>query len=273
MNWEALQVQLWKYAGEYAPRVLGVLVALLAARLLAGWAGRVTYAALQKANFDETLSKFGSKLSRWTVLLVAVLACLGVFGIQTTSFAALIGAAGLAVGLAFQGTLSNFAAGVMLLVFRPFKVGDVITAAGQTGTVDEIELFTTTLDTGDRRRFVLPNNIVFGSVIENKSHHPQRRVDITVGVDYGADVDRVREVLAAAAQVEGVLADPEPAIVLTDLGGSSVDWAVKAWVNTPDYWAVRERLLVAIKKSLDAAGIGIPYPTMDINLSQPVTTA
>lgn len=272
MNWEALHLQLLTYAGAYAPRIVGVLLALLAARLLAGWAGRVAYTTLRKAKFDETLSKFGAKLAKWVVLLAAVMACLGVFGIQSTSFAALLGAAGLAIGLAFQGTLSNFAAGVMLLVFRPFKVGDVVTVAGQTGKVDEIELFTTTIDTADKRRFVIPNNAIFGSVIENTSHHPQRRVDVTVGVSYRADSDRVRAVLTAALGVEGTLSDPAPAVVLTGLGASSVDWAVRVWCRTPDYWAVRERVLLSVKTSLDAAGIAIPYPTMDINLSQPLAT-
>jgi small conductance mechanosensitive channel len=188
---------------------------------------------MAKAQIDETLTRFVGHLVRWLVILLAVLACLGVFGVQTTSFAAVIGAAGLAVGLAFQGTLSNFAAGVMLLVFRPFSVGDVVNAAGVLGKVQAIELFTVAIDTFDNRRIIIPNSSVFGSTIENVSYHPIRRADVDVGTDYTADIDQTRELLLAAAKsVEGGLEDPAPDVFLAGLGASSVDWSVTGFATT-----------------------------------------
>jgi small conductance mechanosensitive channel len=191
-----------------------------------------------------------------------------------TGFAAVIGASALAVGLAFQGSLSNFAAGVMLLVFRPFKVGDVVNVAGQTGKIDEIGLFTTTMDTADNRRLILPNGSVFGAVIENISYHDTRRLDVAVGSEYPADLDRTREVLLRAARsLPTVLADPEPAAVLLELGDSSINWSVRVWVNAADYWPTRDALTRAVKLALDEAGIGIPFPQMDVHLDAPVAGA
>lgn len=253
----------------YGAKGVGILALLFVAWLVAGWSGRLVGHSLQRARFDITLTKFFSKMSRWTVLLMALLGCLSMFGIETTSFAAVLGAAGLAMGLAFQGSLSNFSSGVMLLIFRPFKVGDLISTAGQTGKVDEIELFTTSLDTPDHRRVILPNSVIFGSVIENATYHPMRRVEVAVGVEYGADIDRTREVLLKAAlNVPGRLDDPEPAVVLSGLGNSSVDWLVRVWSPTADYWAVRDAATRCVKVALDQAGIGIPYPTMNLHVSQ-----
>lgn len=253
---------------EYGTRVVGVVALLFVAWIVAGWFSRSADRAMTKARIDETLRKFAAKCVRWLILVLAVLACLGVFGVETTSFAAVLGAAGFAVGLAFQGTLSNFAAGVMLLVFRPFKVGDVVSVAGQTGKVDAIDLFTTTLDTFDNRRFIVPNGSVFGAVIENVSHHPIRRADVDVGVAYDADIDQTREILTrAAGSVENGLSDLEPAIVLVGLGASSVDWSVRVWANASDFGSVKQATIRAVKSALDDAGIGIPYPQMDVHLA------
>jgi small conductance mechanosensitive channel len=228
-----------------------------------------TLKACQKTKLDLTLSKFIARMVKWLILLLTGIFILGKFGINTASFAVVIGAAGLAVGLAFQGTLSNFAAGIMLLVFRPYKVGDVVTVSGTTGKVDEVELFTTTLDTPDNRRFIIPNSSIFGSTIENITFHPKRRVDVVVGVSYSADIDKTREVLTAAANaIDKTLDDPEKVIMLTGLGASSVDWVVRVWANTGDFWAVKEDLTRAIKMHLDQAGISIPFPQMDIHLNK-----
>ena len=257
---------------QYGVNAAGALVLLIVAWIVAGWSGRLVGAGMRRAKIDETLTRFTSKSVGWVILLLAVLACLSVFGIETTSFAAVIGAAGLAIGLAFQGTLSNFAAGVMLLVFRPFKVGDVINAAGTLGKVDAIELFTTTLDTFDNRRFIVPNSSIFGATIENVTYHPKRRADIDVGVDYSADIDETRRVLegaaAAAAAVAGGLTDPEPAVILLGLGASSVDWSVRVWANADDFGAVKQATIRAVKYALDEAGIGIPFPQMDVHLTR-----
>ncbi len=251
----------------YGGQVAVALVVLIVGWIFAGWVGGVARKALAKAKVDETLSKFLSKLARWAILLLVFLSCLGVFGVETTSFAAVIGSAGIAIGLAFQGTLSNFAAGIMLLMFRPFQVGDVVSVAGQTGKVNEIELFTTTLDTFDNRRFIIPNGQVFGATIENITYHDQRRADVDVGVAYSADIDRTREILTQAAEsVTGGLDDPAPAIVLLGLGDSAVNWSVRVWAKADEFGDVKQAAIRAVKVALDETGIEIPFPQMDVHM-------
>lgn len=247
--------------------VIGAILLLIATFMVAGWAGRAARKVVDRSKLDPTLAQFFAGLARYAVLILGGLAVLGVFGIPVASFAAILAAAGFAIGLALQGTLAHFAAGVMLLLFRPFKVGDVVSAGGVTGKVDAIGLFTTTLDTVDNRRLIVPNGEISGSTIENITYHPTRRVDVNVGTDYGADLRAVREALeGVAASVEGGLAEPAPQIYLLELGGSSIDWVVRVWANTADYWAVRERLTGDIKEALDARDIGIPFPQMDVHL-------
>ncbi|MHC5114124.1 MAG: mechanosensitive ion channel family protein [Planctomycetota bacterium] len=256
-------------AVEYGLPVIGAIVLLFVGWIVAGWVARIVTRTLTRAKLELTLSKFAGKMAKWAILLFVVLACLQMFGVSVTAFAAVLAAAGFAVGLAFQGTLSNFSAGVMLLVFRPFKVGDVVSVAGVTGKVNEIDLFVTTVDTADNRRIILPNGSVFGATIENISHHETRRVDVSVGTDYAADLDQTRQVLLdAAGAIDNVLADPEPAVVLSGLGGSSVDWSVRVWVAAGDYWPVKDALTREVKYALDRAGIGIPFPQMDVHVSK-----
>ena len=258
---------------SYGIRVLGVLLAFWIAAWIARAVQRLVTARMTARGVEQTLSLFAGNVARYTILIATGIACLGVFGIETTSFAAILGAAGLAIGLAFQGTLSNFAAGVMLVVFRPFKVGDVISVAGQTGTVAELGIFVTALDTPDNRRIILPNKAVSGGVIENITHHEERRVDIDVGVDYGADLAKTRESLEAAAKaLEGVI-EPGVQIVLGELGDSAIGWKVRIWCRTEDYWDVRERALDAVKTALDSAGIPIPFPQMDVHIDGSVERA
>jgi small conductance mechanosensitive channel len=246
------------------------LVLLLVVWIVAGWVKRTTTKGFERAKFDVTLSAFLSNLVRWAILLLGVLAVLGRFGIETTSFAAVLAGAGLAIGMAFSGTLGSFASGVILLAFRPFKIGDVVTAAGVTGKVHEIGIFSTTMDTPDNRRFILPNNSITGGTIENISHHQIRRADVSVGTDYSADLDRTRQVLEQAASgVANRLSDRDPQIVLTELGGSSVDWQVRVWVEAEHFWGVKEATTRAVKIALDEAGIGIPFPQMDVHLDKP----
>lgn len=255
----------------FLPKVVGVIVLLIVSWMVAKWAGkRVTKSAEKK--LDVTIARFMGSLTKYGILIMALLSCLNIFGFQTTSFAAVIGAAGLAVGLAMQGTLSNFSAGLMLLIFRPFKVDDVVSTAGVTGKVVNIALFTTEFDTPDNRRIIVPNGSIFGSTIENITFHDTRRVDVSVGTDYPADINQTREVLLNAVKnLEGVHAEPAPVAYLTELGGSSIDWSVRIWTNTADFWAVRESATQAIKNELDKAGIGIPYPQMDVHLDGGLT--
>lgn len=254
---------------DYGVRVIGVLVALWLAFRIARWAEKRVVSVLKARSFDEALTLFFGSLTRWLLIVAALIACLGVFGIQTTSFAAILGGATLAVGLAFQGTLSNFAAGVMLLTFRPFKIGDFVDISGQQGHVTEIGLFTTALDTLDNRRIIIPNGAIIGTTIQNWTHNDKRRVDIDVGVSYQADLDKVREVLeAAGASVPG--RDPEAGheVILLGLGASSVDWQVRVWCDPSEYWAVWDQTIRATKQALDNAGISIPFPQMDVHMDK-----
>ena len=258
----------WIYIGSYyGLRVTFVLVLMILAWTASSWASTIVATGLRRVKFDETLTRFISKLVRWIILLLVGLMCLSYFGVETTSFAAVIGAAGLAIGLAFQGTLSNFAAGAMLLIFRPYKVGDVVNVAGNLGKVFEIELFTTAIDTFDNRRFIIPNSEIFGATIENITYHPVRRVDVEVGTSYSADIDRTRAVLEQAiATVDHFVGDPEPAVVLTALGASSIDWSVRAWARRDDFGEAKQALIRAVKVELDRAEIDIPYPHLEVQL-------
>jgi len=267
-NFNLLERDDWIYvATYYGLRAMLPLVLMILAWTLSSWASTVVCTGLRRVNFDETLTKFLSKLVRWGILLLVVLACLIFFGFETTSFAAVIGAAGLAIGLAFQGTLSNFSAGAMLLIFRPYKVGDVVNVAGNLGKVFEIELFSTAIDTFDNRRFIVPNSEIYGSVIENITYHPIRRIEVEVGTSYAADIDATRVVLQQAIEsVDQCESDPEPAVVLTGLGASSVDWSVRVWARNNDYGDAKQALIRAVKIHLDQAEIDIPYPHLDVQV-------
>ncbi len=264
---ESSLATLSQLATTWGVRVVGVVIALFVAWAVAGWAGRSLRKTLEQRNFDLTLTRFFSQMLRYAILVGAVLGCLGVFGIETASFAAVIAAAGLAVGLALQGTLGNFASGMMLLVFRPFKVGDFVRVADETGHVESIDLFTTELKTLDGRRLVVPNGQAFGNVIENFTHHPQRRVSIEVGTAYDADIDTTREALSKAIQgLEQVLEEPAPQIFLKAFGASSIDWEVRVWCETTVFWDVHQEVIAHVKRALDEAEINIPFPQMDVHV-------
>jgi small conductance mechanosensitive channel len=253
-------------AVNYAGKVAGAIVILMLAMFISGWVRSMVEKALTRVNFDPTLTKFFGTASRWVVLLLAVLGCLGMFGIETTSFAAVIGGASLAIGLAFQGSLSNVAAGVMLLTFRPFSVGQVITVAGQTGKVDEIGLFTTALNTPDNRHIIIPNGQVFGSTIVNITHNPKRRVDVNIGIGYGDDLDETRRVLVEAGEAITQRIEGEPVVAfLSEYADSSVNWQVRIWAKTEDYWVAYEALMREVKIRVEAAGLDIPYPNMVVH--------
>jgi small conductance mechanosensitive channel len=259
---------------EYGPKVLGVLLALFFAWVIASWTERGVRAALEKRNFDATLTRFFAKLGRYLILIGALLGCLGVFGIQTASFAAVLAATGFAIGMAFQGTLGNFSAGIMLLAFRPFKVGDFVEVNGETGTCEHIDLFTCEFRTVDNKKLIIPNGAVFGSTITNYTGYDIRRVDIDVGAEYSADADATRTALEkAAASVPGMIQDPAPQVFLKGLGDSSVDWQVRIWCKTADFWDVWQATVRACKASLDEAGIGIPFPQQDVHLDEAVVRA
>lgn len=263
-----MSMETWILAWETIGRpVLLAVVLIIAVFIAAGWARKIVGKAVRKANVEETLARFLSNIARYIVLIAGGVAILGTLGIETASFAAVLAAVGFAIGMAMSGMLGNIAAGVMLLLFRPFKVGDVVEAGGIRGKIFEIGLFTTVFDTPDNRRIIVPNNAIFGDNIENVSFHDTRRVTVAVGTDYGADIDKAREVLMEAAKnTPSILEDPAPVVYLKALGGSSIDWDVRVWVNKADFWDVQDRLTRDVKYALDNAEIGIPFPQMDVHL-------
>jgi small conductance mechanosensitive channel len=250
----------------FAARGLFILVAFAVAFLIAGWAQRAVVRVLAKTRADATLGRFLANFLRYAIIAATLIACLGAMGFQTASFAALLGAAGIAVGLAFQSTLANFAAGIMLLLFRPFKVGDTVRVAGQNGTVRALDLFTTELVTGDNRKIILPNSAVFGQTVENTSYYATRRVDLVVQLPLRADVHGTEVALLAAARgVPGALEMPAAEAVLGELSGKAI-WTVRVWCNTEDFSRVQAVLPIAVKRALDAARISlvegetVPFP-------------
>ncbi len=261
------KIEAWQsLAIDYGPRAVILIVVMIVGYMFASYLGRISGSVVSK-KVDLTLGRFISRAIRNGLMLIMFLGALTYFDVDVTSVAAILAALGFAIGMALQGTLSNFAAGVMLLVFRPFKVDDYIVVAGTEGTVEEIDLFTTRLNSLDNRHLIIPNGEIFGSSLENYSHNQHRRVDVNVGADYGADLQRTRAALEEAVHnIEGSVTNPEPQVYLWELGASSVDWQVRVWCRPADYWEVRERLTAAAKESLGRHGIGIPYPQLDVHV-------
>ena len=252
----------------YGLDILGAIVILVVGMMVAGWAQRATRRALSRVNrLDETLRVFFASIVKYLIIVFVILAVLNQFGVQTASLIALLGAAGLAIGLAMQGTLSNVAAGVMLLIFRPFKVGDYIDAGGQAGTVRELGLFITELNTPDNVRISVPNGSVWGSAIKNYSFNPTRRVDWVIGISYGDDIGKAMAAISdVIAGDERAHKDPAPMIAVTELADSSVNLVVRVWCDSGNYWPVKFDLTRAFKERLDADNITIPFPQRDIHM-------
>lgn len=222
-----------------------------------------------RAGVDEMLARFLCSILRWVLLLFVIIAALAELGVNTTSLVALLGAAGLAIGLSLQSSLGNFASGVMLIVFRPFTKGDWVEVAGTSGSVDTIGIFTTTLTTGDNKEVIVPNGAIYGGTITNYSARDTRRIDLVFGIGYDDDIKQARDILSRILQEQPlVLEEPEPLVAVGELGDSSVNFFVRPWVNSSDYWAVRFDLTEKIKLAFDAQGISIPYPQMDIHVSK-----
>ena len=254
---------------QYGLKALAAIAIFIIGRMVAKWAKQLITRMMEKTDVDPMIIGFTSSIAYIAMLAFVVVAALGQLGIQTTSFIAILGAAGLAVGLALQGSLANFAAGFLMIIFRPFKLGDVIEAAGVTGKVDSIHIFTTTLKTSDNKTIIIPNGKLSSDNIINYSTQDTRRVDLTVGVSYDADLKEVRRVLEDIISKEKrVLKDPEHLVAVGELADNSVNFVVRLWVNSGDYWGVTFDMNETIKIRLDEAGIGIPYPQRDIHLYQ-----
>ncbi len=253
------------FAVYLVPAVVALAI-VLAGYMLASFLGRLV-GQFVSTRVDLTLGKFAGRMTAHGIMVLILLGVLSRFGFDVSSFAAVLAAGGFAIGIALQGTLSNFAAGVMLLVFRPFRVNDYIKVAGVEGTVDEIDLFTTRLNSPDNRHFIVPNGQVFGSVIENNTRNEVRRVEVNVGVAYDADIRLTRRVLDdALAVIPGVVTKPAPQAFLLELGASSVNWQLRLWCQPQNYWEVRQRAIAAAKEALDLAGIQIPFPQLDLHV-------
>lgn len=245
------------------------LLILFVGWIIAGWGQRAARNALTSAKVDLALAGFLASIVRYILLFAVIIAAAGQVGIETTSLTAIFASAGLAIGLALQGSLGNFASGVMILFFRPFTIGDVITTSGVTGGVEAIGLFATDLRLPDGTKVIVPNGGVTGGEIRNHTQLGKRRATIQVGVDYGSDLDKVKEVLLAAAQsVPEVLSEEGrmPAAVFTTFGGSSLDFDLNCWFLVPDWWPGQEKVKLAVYKALAEAGIGIPFPQMDVHV-------
>ena len=258
------------YLKEAAPYVLNVVIAL-AIFIIGKWvAKRVTNllkSALTKAQVDKTLVSFGGNIAYGILLTFVIIAALGHLGVETTSLAAIFAAAGLAIGLAMQDSLGNLASGVMIIVFRPFKIGDFIEAAGVSGSVKDINIFTTIITTGDNKTIIVPNGAITGSPITNYSTQDTRRVDMVFGCGYGDDLQQVKKLLHdIIAADKRILKDPAPKIAVSELADSSVNFVVRPWVKAPDYWDVHFDTHETVKTRFDKAGISIPYPQQDLHL-------
>jgi small conductance mechanosensitive channel len=251
----------------YALNIVVAIAILLAGIWISGRVGGlIRNLGIKYPKLDVTLFSFLGALARWAIVALTIIVVLGQFGVETTSLIALIGAAGLAVGLALQGTLSNLAAGVMLLIFRPFKVGDYVTAGGHSGTVEEISLFTTSLVSPDNVLTIVPNGDIWASAVTNYSAKDIRRLDLVFGVSYATDLKAAEQALRdVIGEDDRIRSDPaEPFVAVTNLGASSVDFTTRVWCSASDYWALRFHMLQAVKETFDARGIDIPFPTTTI---------
>jgi small conductance mechanosensitive channel len=252
---------------QYGFRALGAIVVLIAAYFLAGWARRVVLAALTRAHLDPTISKFASNMTRYAVIVLGLMSCAPIMGINITAFAAVLGAGGLAVGLASQGALSNGAAGLMLLITRPFKAGDTIVVDGISGIVEEIELFATTLNTPDNRRIFMPNNSIFGKVIENSTLNPRRSTTFFTVVSSDCDVEKVRSTLRGAClSCASALKEPAPDVLLADLTGGGLKWQITVWAETKLLNRARDEAITAVRDALAHEGIGAPVQVTTVRL-------
>ncbi len=255
------------YLVSKLPQVIGALVILVVglwlSKRIANFFGRV----MERRGVDITLVNFLKGLLYYLFVLVVLIAAAGQLGFNTTSFLTILGAIGLAVGLALKDSLSNFAAGVMLILFRPFRVVDVVSAAGVTGGVQAINLFNTILHTPDNQKVIVPNSKIMGDVITNITANETRRIDLVVGISYEDDLEKAKAILwQLLAQDPRILKEPAPTVAVAELADSSVNFVVRPWVKTSDYWAVRFDLTEKIKKTFDQEGISIPYPQQDVHL-------
>lgn len=252
---------------DFAINVAIAIVIFYVGRMVARLLAKSLRKVLQSQEIDKILESFVCNLAYWLLMAFVIIAAIKQLGIETTSLIAIVGAAGLAIGLALQGSLSNFAAGVLIVLFRPYKVGDFVEAAGVAGVIVQVQILTTVMKTGDNKQIVVPNSQIMGSIITNYSANDTRRVDMTVGVSYEDDLDKVRKTLEElVAADERILDEPECLIAVSELADSSVNFTVRPWVKSADYWGVKFDMTEAIKKRFDKEGISFPFPQQDVHI-------
>jgi small conductance mechanosensitive channel len=253
----------------YGTQLLMAIVIFVIGKWIVGLISNAIVKAMDKKDVDTTISKFVGSLIYAALFAFVIIAALGQLGIQTASFVAIIGAAGLAVGFALQGSLSNFASGVLLILFRPIRAGDFVEVAGQAGSIAEVGIFSTIMKTGDNKVIIIPNSNIMGGNIVNYSMEATRRIDLIVGIAYDADIRHAKKILEEIiANEERVLKDPGATIAVAELADSSVNFVVRPWVNSSDYWPTKFALLETIKLRFDEENIGIPFPQMDVHLQK-----
>ena len=264
---DAILEKLTALGTEYGLKVIGAIIILILGRTAASAVRRIVKRVLKKAKVDESLVSFAGSLTYILILTLTIVATLAKFGVQTASFVAILGAGAFAVGLALQGSLSNFASGVLALIFRPYRVGDYVEAAGVGGTVKELSLFTTTIATPDNIKIIVPNSKIYGDVIKNYSANDTRRVDIVVGIAYGSSIQEAQNVLMGVmGSDERVLPDPPPQILVLELADSSVNLTFRCWVNRADYWFVKSDLTQRAKEALAEQGVENPFPQRVVHM-------
>jgi len=255
-----------KYGSEYGIKIIIALVIFVIGKRIARGISNVATNTMKKHDVDVELVGFVGSLLYWALFAIVVIAALGQLGIQTASLVAILGAAGLAVGLALQGSLSNFAAGVLIILLRPFRVGEFVEMAGVSGTVNSIKIFTTEVRTPDNKAVTIPNSRVLESNITNYSSTGTRRIDMVVGIGYGDDIDHTRKVIEALLEKdERILNDPAPTVAVNQLADSSVNFIVRPWVKSDDYWGVHNDFTESVKKRFDQEGISIPFPQREVH--------
>lgn len=267
IDWSSMYEKFQSLGVDFAISAVTAVVIFYVGRIVARVLSRGLRKLMQAQHVDKILESFISNLVYWALMAFVIIAAITELGVETTSFIAMLGAAGLAVGLAMQGSLSNFAAGVLIVLARHYRVGDWIEAGGVAGTVEDVQILTTTLKTGDNKSIIIPNSEIMGNIIINYSANAARRVDMVFGVGYGDDIDKVRAAIKdVISNDQRVLAEPECLIAVGELADSSVNFNVRPWVKTADYWAVKWDITEAIKKRFDKEGISIPFPQRDVHI-------
>jgi len=268
-DWAGLWVMVKTTGVAFGIKALIALVIFYVGRIIARMLQSGLHKVLQRQQVDKILETFVCNLAYWMIMLFVIIAAINQVGVQTTSLIAVMGAAGLAVGLALQGSLSNFAAGVLIVIFRPYSVGDWVEAAGISGSVEQVQILTTVLKTGDNKQIIVPNAQIMGSIITNYSANATRRIDMTIGVSYDDDLDKVRTTIRELVDAdERIMKDPACTIAVSELADSSVNFVVRPWVKTADYSGVKFDLTEAVKKRFDQEGISFPFPQQDVHLYQ-----